>query len=312
MGVNFTPRESRVLYRLWAENTADIIVKTDRDGFVVHATPAIERMGFPLQRGSGQRGSGRRHVLDLVDPSRGAAVMAEHQAAIAGRQDGAWVEFPARRNGGRERWFAIQLRGLADERGAIYGAVGIVRSIEERRGLERKLFAASLTDPLTGLTNRSAFVTMVRHLLEGQVACCLALFDIDHFKAINLRCGQAAGDAVLVAVAGFLRSLTRSEDIISRIGSESFGILLPRVQLEVAEATCREVVRTLSDISGAAGKVSLPVTVSAGLTRIDGSLDETMKRAELALAVAKAKGRNRLETDRALLRLAGEARAGGG
>ena len=293
MGVNFTPQESSALYGLLAEDTGDIILKTDREAFIVHASPPVDRRGFPLA--DALFGP---HLLDLVHSSAAGEIRAKHEAVINGRPDGTWVEFPAQSYGAQERWFEIQMRALTGDHGRIYGALSIMRSIEERRTFEERLFVAAMTDTLTGLTNRSAFVSMLQHLVESQIGGCLAMFDIDHFKAINMRYGHAVGDQLLVAFSELVRAFTRNDDIISRIGGESFGILLPCAPFDHAEAICRRVVTALAETSGVSGADCLPITVSAGLTRIGASLDETIKAAELALTVAKAKGRNRLELDR--------------
>lgn len=293
MGLNFTLRESSALYRLLADTTSDIILKTDRDGYIVHASPGIARLGVSLPNmliGP--------HILDLVHPACAAAVKSEHDAAIGGRRNGRWVEFPALTNDRQERWFEIQMRCLADEAGAIYGALGIMRSIEERRAFEERLFAAAMTDPLTGLTNRPAFITMLQHLVDTQIGGCLALFDIDHFKAINMKYGQSTGDEVLVAFSDFVRTLIRSKDIVSRVGGESLGILLPRATPVQAEAICQRIIDTLSEIGRTAGAGGVSVTASAGVARISGSLDDTIRRAEMALFFAKANGRSRLEMDK--------------
>lgn len=306
MGVHFTPEEGSTLFRLWAENTNDIILRTDCSGHILSASAALER--WPFASVNGLFG---RHILDLVHPSRGAAVMAEHEAAIAGRQDGGWIEFPARISDRQERWFEIQSRCLIDDAGTIHGAVSIMRSIQERRTFEERLFVAAMTDTLTALTNRSAFVSMLQHLVEAQIGGCLAMFDIDHFKAINMRYGHAVGDQLLVAFSELVRAFTRSDDIISRIGGESFGILLPETAIDHAESICQRIVAALRETGGASGTDGLPITVSAGLTRIAPTLDQTIKAAELALTVAKAKGRNRLEMDRGLpVYVARAARAG--
>ena len=292
MGINFTLQESSALYRLLADATSDIILKTDCEGFIVHASPGIERLGVVLPNlliGP--------HLLDLVHPSRADAVRAAHEAAIEGAGDD-WVEFPAVTKEGREQWFEIQLRRLVNGRGEVYGALGIMRSIEERRAFEERLFAAAMTDPLTGVTNRQAFVAMLRHLVDERAGGCLALFDIDHFKAINLKHGHSAGDEVLVAFAEFLRAMIGPQDIISRVGGESLGVLLPLVTLGEAEAICRPVIGTLAEMSRAGGVGGgFPVTASAGLAPIAGSVDSTIKRAEMALFFAKSNGRNRLELD---------------
>ncbi len=294
MRVQFTSQEGSALYRLLAVNTQDIILKTDRQGFIVHASPAIERLGVMLPAmliGP--------HILDLVHPSCAAAVKSEHEAAINGRQEGKWIEFPALTAERDERWFEIQVQCLADDNDRIYGALSVMRSIEERRSFEEKLFAAAMTDPLTGLTNRKAFISMLQHLVDEEVGGCLALFDIDHFKTINMRYGQSTGDEVLVVFADLLRTLVRSDDIVSRVGSESLAVLLPRATPDQAEAVGQRIVTSLSEIRQAAGPKSLAITASAGVSRIGKSLDDTIKRAELALFFAKTKGRNRLEMDNA-------------
>lgn len=292
MAVKFSLKESSALYRLLAESTSDIILKTDGDGFIVHASPGIARLGLALP--SMLIGP---HILDLVHPSAVAAVKSEYEAAIAGRDDGAWVEFPALTTDKQQRWFALKLRCLSDDKGRVYGVLGIMRSIEERRYFEDKLFTATMTDPLTGLTNRQAFVAMLQHLVEKDVGGCLAIFDIDHFKTINMQYGQSVGDEVLVVFAELVRSMMRSEDIISRIGGESLGVLLPSATPDQAETICQRIVATLTEMRRAAGPEGLAITASAGVSRIATSLDDTIRRAELALFFAKAQGRNRLEMD---------------
>ena len=300
MKMKFTRRESSALYRLLADTTSDIILKTDRSGFIVHASPAIERLGISLPDmliGP--------HVQDLVHPACAPDIVAQHTAALAGRTSPEWADYPALTQDRNERWFEIQMRCLVDESGHAYGTLGLMRSIEERRAFEDKLFAAVMTDPLTRLTNRHAFVAMLRHIVDEEVGGCLALFALDHLKAINMRYGQAVGDDVLVTFSEVLRSRLRAQDIISRVGGESLGVLLPGASPAQAEALCRRIIAALPESCRAAGAGSFTITASAGVARITDSLDDTLKRAEMALFYAKATGRNRLEMDgKALLRQA--------
>ena len=292
MEMHFTPRESSVLYGLLAETTTDIIVKTDRDGFIRHASAAIERLGFALP--------GMLilpHILDLVHPSFTQTIRSAYEAVVKRRHVGDWIEFAAVTSDGCEQWFEIQMQSLVDEHARVYGALGVMRSIDERRSLEQKLFVAQMTDSLTGLTNRRAFTSMLEHLVERQANGCLALFDIDHFKAINLQHGQSVGDEVLVVFADFLRTMMRSDDIISRVGGESFGVLLPHTEPDRAAALCQRIVDTLAEISQSVCPEGVAVTASVGITRIGGTLDMTIRRAELAVFLAKAKGRCSLELD---------------
>lgn len=290
MAVNFAPGESFALFRLLADNATDVLLKTDRAGFILRALPALEHLGVRLPGGPIGR-----HILDMVHPAYAAAVRAAHDSAIELGRDSDWVEFPASTEGARERWFALRTRPLPGPDGTPDGAVSIVRSISERRSFEERLFAAAMTDPLTGLTNRSAFVAMLEHLVDAKDGGCLALFDIDHMRAINLRHGHSTGDAVLAAFAELLRAIAGKDDILSRIGGESFGVLLPSARPDHAEAICQSVLLAWAEAGGDVASGDLAITASAGLAPIADSLDATMKAAELALTLAKARGRNRVE-----------------
>ena len=294
MGVNFTARDSSAFYRLMADHSSDIIFKTDCAGFIVHASPAIERLGVSL-RGTliGP------HMLDLVHPESAVTIGQELEAALGGRRESNWLECRMHaRASRRAQWFETQLQSLADDRGRVYGVLGILRSLEERRALEERLFAAALTDPLTGTTNRRAFVVMLQHLLDEGTGGCMALFAIDHFKAINMKYGQSVGDEVLVAFANFLRPALSATDIVSRIGGDKLGVLLPGSTPEQAEAACRTVVDTLSTLGRGSVADGVSITASAGIAPIAGSLDGIIQRAEMALFFARANGRCRVEMDR--------------
>jgi diguanylate cyclase (GGDEF)-like protein/PAS domain S-box-containing protein len=279
--------ESQELYRLLAENMTDVVLKTDRGGCVLYASPSLERRaGIHPSELIG------RPILELIHPSYGASFLAELDEMITGRKDSAWIEYLGIASDGEERWFDTQIRCSAESHGAA-GAIIILRNIEERKALEQQLFAATLTDPLTNLTNRRAFSSMLQYHLDVPVAGCLAIFDIDDFRSINREHGHAAGDKVLTTVAKLLRALLRKDDIISRIGGERFAVLLSQTTPDEAEMLCQRVVRTLAEASGSGPRI----TVSAGVSRIDGTMDDTMKRADAAVVIAKAKGRNRLEME---------------
>lgn len=295
MGMNFTVQESSAICGLLAESTSDIIIKSDLAGTIVSASPGLERMGFrqPDIR-VGMR------LFDIVAPEAREDVAHAYDGALAGADSGGWIEFPAITNDDRQRWFEIQMRALKHDDGQPYGAISIMRSIDERRNLEQQLFAATYTDPLTKLTNRAAFVSMLEHMVDKDMDGCLALFSIDFFRTINMQYGQSTGDEVLVVFADLLREMLRSDDLISRIGSERFAVLLPRTKPDEAEVICSRVINTLAELRQSVGESRFAITASASVARIGVSLDSTIERAEMALFVAKTKGRNRLEMEKAL------------
>ncbi|AOR75467.1 hypothetical protein NRB_16600 [Novosphingobium sp. 11B] len=297
MGMNFTFQESSVLYGMLAESSTDVILKTDPKGFIVHATSGIAELGHrdPARIDGG--GLVGPHLLDLVAPEAKQQISKAHARAMAG-EDLDWIEFPALTRDDRKRWFELRLRALLRHDGAPYGVLGVMRNVDELRSLSERLFTATYTDPLTGLTNRTAFISMLEHMLDARMEGCLALFSIDFFRTINMQYGQSVGDEVLTVFADLLRELLRTEDIISRIGSERFAVILPRVTAAEAEGICRRVVTTLAELKQAIGDGSFAMTASASVARVGTSLDSTLERAEMALFVARAKGRNRLEMEK--------------
>ncbi|MFC0588006.1 GGDEF domain-containing protein [Novosphingobium aquiterrae] len=284
MHVDFTLLERSALYGLLADNSDDIIFKCDARGFIVSATPALAGLGVNLP--SLLFGP---HLRDLVAGVHADAIMVEHCAALNGRAAALWLEFPAMAGG----WFQIRMGQLCDRAGNAYGVLCVMRSVTERKTLEDRLFTAELTDPLTRLTNRVAFTAMLDHLIANGAEGCLALFDLDHFMTLNMHYGHSAGDALLRGFADLLGNMTRTDDILSRLGGERFAVLMPQIDPLSAREVCEPVIETIAALGH--GSLDCALTASCGVTEIGRSTDNTVRRAELALFLAKAKGRSRVE-----------------
>jgi diguanylate cyclase (GGDEF)-like protein/PAS domain S-box-containing protein len=264
-----------------------IFFRTDRDGFIVEASPAIARLGFSL--------SGMLigpHLRDLADTPFRPEIERAFAAVRAGCNAVGWSEFRASGATGGGRWFAVRLSARRDAAGAICGALGVLRSVDETKQLEERLFRAELTDPLTGLTNRQAWLQMLGHLAASHAPSSLAMVDIDHFKAINLHHGLAAGDRFLIDFADFLRSMAPAELSISRIGASRFGLLFAGWRTDRALGVCRELVEVLESLRCADWQGRFTITASVGLTAISREVDQTVKAGEAALRLARAKGGN--------------------
>jgi len=314
MHMILTPQEGMALCGLLAENATDIILKTDRDGFIVEASAGIARLGYPLAEMLVWP-----NLADLAGPHDAPALGSAHRAVVTGRRAAVCIEFARPAGGSRGRRFRLQMRARDGEGGGFdgrpNGALAILRDIEEHRALEERLFVAEMTDPLTGLTNRRAFLAMLGHLVAMAGRHSLALFDVDHFRAINRKHGLTAGDEVLAAVADFLRATFSARDTISRLGGGTFAVLMAETPMPAAESICHEVLTSLEAISRAASGGRFPLTASAGIAAVagtragaagcDSARDETLQRAELALFMARANGGNRLARE-------GEGRFPGG
>jgi diguanylate cyclase (GGDEF)-like protein len=116
---------------------------------------------------------------------------------------------------------------------------------------------------------------------------CVAMIDLDNFKAYNDRFGHQAGDRVLKEAASAWRAQVRTTDLLARYGGEEFTLLLPACALDHAT----EIVERLR-------LVTPLVTCSIGVASWDfhESATELVERADQALYVAKAEGRNRYVT----------------
>ncbi|MFZ5575148.1 MAG: GGDEF domain-containing protein [Pseudomonadota bacterium] len=165
---------------------------------------------------------------------------------------------------------------------------------------EAQIRELMLTDPLTGVANRRHLddrlaMELARQTRYGQPLSVI-LTDIDHFKQINDTYGHAAGDAVITAFARTLEASIRSTDFLARYGGEEFVLLLPNTEAGEAAALAermREAVRHIR-VPGS----GLGITASFGVTlaRRGESMSEVLSRADEAMYLSKAGGRDRVTT----------------
>ena len=153
------------------------------------------------------------------------------------------------------------------------------------------------TDALTGLANHRVF----REHLDAECAraarhgltLSVALFDIDHFKAVNDNHGHQTGDVVLAEVAARLLAATRGGELVARTGGEEFAWLMPEISLDGAY-TAAERARCAIE-SAPFARVGM-LTVSVGVCsneHTDETAPQMFHAADRALYAAKDRGRNR-------------------
>ena len=167
-----------------------------------------------------------------------------------------------------------------------------VLAAESARAIERDAHVALLarqarTDELTALPNRRAWDEAVEREMAraGRTGepLCLALLDLDHFKAFNDLHGHQAGDVHLRRTAAAWRRELRTIDVLARYGGEEFGVLLPSCDIKEAGEVIDRV--RCATPSGE--------TASAGVVEYDGreTADSLLARADAALYRAKHAGR---------------------
>jgi diguanylate cyclase (GGDEF)-like protein len=156
-------------------------------------------------------------------------------------------------------------------------------------------------DPLTGTPNRVGMLTKLREERElvsrGVHGCAVAMMDLDLFKTVNDQHGHGAGDRVLIDFAHYVMAHLRPYDKVFRYGGEEFLICLPDADADAGYEIIDRLRQELATLPfGGSDEKQFYVTVSFGISALDPTVpvEQSIDRADRALYVAKARGRNRV------------------
>lgn len=156
----------------------------------------------------------------------------------------------------------------------------------------------SHVDALTGLPNRSAMqlalAQAIKHAVAALKPLAVMIVNLDRFKSINDPLGRDAGDQILIETGLRLKSCAHPNDIVARLGSDEFCILIHVAERKAVEQFAKQALAALA-APYRIGNQDLHVTSSAGISLFpkDGSDGATLlKNADYALHRAKAQGRN--------------------
>lgn len=168
--------------------------------------------------------------------------------------------------------------------------------------LRETLRVQAMHDPLTGLYNRR----YMEQELEREVLRCrrkslpmsVIMVDIDHFKQFNDTYGHDAGDVVLRAVGGLLKSKVRGEDFVCRYGGEEFLLVLPGTSLELASERAVLIRDEAKQLAVQHAGAPLPaITLSLGVAWLPEhgtTVTQLLNTVDAALYAAKKAGRDRV------------------
>jgi diguanylate cyclase len=176
------------------------------------------------------------------------------------------------------------------------------RQKEELLSAVETIRTLATVDELTSLANRRRMNEVLaaeerRVPARGQ-STCIAVLDIDFFKAVNDRYGHAAGDAVLRSFAEAARAELRGSDVLARWGGEEFLLMLPETDLAEANRVLNRMASRVAAMQVPGVALARRVSFSGGLAaRREGeSFADTINRADKALYQAKSDGRDRVIT----------------
>ena len=162
-------------------------------------------------------------------------------------------------------------------------------------------------DPLTGLENSNSFEVIIKSFLKQSCATgvqhAIVNVDIDRMAVINDISGRDAGDLLIKKVGQKLADMVRSRDVVARIGSDKFGMLLENSDLAEARIIMEKISSEVSKIDLESEGETHEVSISVGIAPVNadsGSVTSLLNAAETARNVSKEHGRNNIhvfETD---------------
>lgn len=294
-------QESRDMAHSIVDIMHDALVTTDKFGNILSFNKAAEKtFQYTAQEIMGSRitklmpgqfaASHDRHMEEYDRRGRGGDIMGRARELYGQRKNGEIFPLEA----------AITETSLSSQ--PIF--VGLLRDVTERKAYEAQIEKLAFYDPLTGLANRR----LIRDRLDQCMAAsersgkfgALLFLDLDNFKHINDTLGHDRGDQLLVQLAKTFSESLYETDSVARLGGDEFLIVLAELSENEFRAAERaeQVVRRLQE------KVARPfgntafnhnVTCSIGVTLFWGrqqSVNELMKRSDIAMYGAKSAGRN--------------------
>lgn len=234
-------RQSEANFRVLAEHSQDIIVRTGLDGFARYLSPSVlEITGWTPAELTGNP------LRALVHPEHKEG-FDEMWQSLAVHPSQQVTTYPFLLKSGSYLWVESNARLVRDPAtGQAREVVSVIRDVSKRVADHQQLMhayreaeALATTEPLTGLINRRGFEetlqTHWRNAANDHSRISLLMVDVDYLKTYNDLYGHPAGDECLKAIARTLkRSLFRPSDLAVRLGGDEFAVLLPNTHLEGA------------------------------------------------------------------------------
>jgi len=278
------------------KSVADGMVSTDRHGSITFMNPSAERLvGWPAGEAVG------RPVEEIVRIEAGdGSRLREHPVSDCLRDSVARTpegDFRMVARDGRRIDIRFSAAPVIAPDGTVMASVLVFQDMTYNKSMQKELEYAASHDSLTGLGNRMDFERALAAVPADGGTHAVCFVDLDRFKAVNDTGGHAAGDAVLVQVAGILRSSCREGDTVARIGGDEFAFLMPECSLENAVRAAWKVVDAISGRRFVHEGQVHSLGASIGVAAYDPAKDtpaSAMGRADVACYTAKSAGRNRV------------------
>ncbi len=277
----------RILHHL---NT--VVVELDAHGVIQFINPAWESLtGFGLKESLG------KSLNDFFEISYQPTLEQNILSILSGQYQKKNIELQIKHKNGNGIWIACRLQSIDDQKIGV-GITASIDNIHERKQVELQLQHLALHDTLTGLHNRYYFDMRLNQICQSAKTGehhALIYIDLDHFKVINDSLGHQQGDNVIKKVAKlFQHHITRGQ-IVCRIGGDEFAVILQNTDLLAAHSVAENLCQAIERYQFHSIDRKYSISCSIGLTTITTSnndASECLKQSDIALYVAKNRGRN--------------------
>jgi len=288
-------RDSESLNRSIVEASTDSIKLLSHDGKLLFVN-SRGREGLEIDDGVPL--AGRHWESFWPEEVREVALEALRKA-----QAGGIGHFSAPRPTGRGKlkWWDVVISPVKSENGRATRLVSISRDVTQQKSSEERVRWSATHDALTGLPNRLLFQERLAEAIaasaEGGRKVGLLTLDVDHFKQINDSLGHDAGDLLLKTFAERLRGCVRAGDTVARLGGDEFAIVLPGLASErdIGRVVDQILARMQEPFVHSSRILDCRASIGASIHPDHGhSPEELLKNADIALYMAKSRGRGSL------------------
>jgi diguanylate cyclase (GGDEF)-like protein/PAS domain S-box-containing protein len=289
-------KSSEARFRSLVQNSSDVITLLDEQGRISYVSPAVEKLlGF--ETGS-LLNTTLWKVLHPEDLNTANLTFQTLLRTDFGQEllSGRW-----RHTDGSYRYMETILSNqLADPN--VRAVVLNTRDVTERKTLEDRLRHQAHHDPLSGLSNRSLFKDRVASSLaqhrDDRGSLAVLFLDLDDFKHVNDSLGHAAGDLLLLAVAGRLQECVGPSDTVARFGGDEFAILLDSIPDDAYPIAVAERILGAFRLPLKTGGIEMIAAFSIGIaisTPKSRDPEEFLRNADVAMYRAKGHGKRTYE-----------------
>lgn len=303
--------EREELFRIVAENAADMIALVDVKGKRLYNSPAYEKV-----LGYTQDDLAKTPIFEQIHPEdRFKVLEAGREARASG--EGQKLQYRMRHKDGTWRVLESSATTIKNVQGDVEKLVIVNRDITDRKRAEEQLERNSFRDSLTGLPNRHLFLDRLQHCFaraerNPNYQYAILLLDVDHFKEFNQSMGTGEGDKVILEIGRRLASCLRHNDtvsrpigdqpipdaVLSRMGGDEFTVLLEGIKDPSDALRVAQRIQNAVGLPFNIGGRDIAVSASIGIALSSGGHaagEELLQDADIAMRRAKTLGGSRSE-----------------